>query len=370
MLLLELPNEILWTILHFVPPRDSLCLLKTCKSLYQLKQDELFWREFARQYGMIYLHPHQTWWQFYISGDLKKTCPHIHDRFFMETLTKKAMVFWNTLLSFSSSFQQQQQQQQQPSEKEKEKEEKRTSLFYACCQEQGQKLNGGGLCLSPHCQFVGCGDAFFSPEANPGHLREHYHATGHTCVLKLSSLHFCELFCYACNKPVGFWGFPSMEKPIGERYLVRSIVQTLVNTFPKDPYLKNQAIERRRAIERRLVWSQQSHEDSYIIERSWFMAWNEFLFEKTDQIPGVLLNKSLFCSMTTNTLRSDIELGTDFELVGGVVRSYIERVYDIDGPVVSAYELQWKPEYRKICESILFRRHIMQRGPQGIPSDP
>ena len=32
-------------------------------------------------------------------------------------------------------------------------------------------------------------------------------------------------------------------------------------------------------------------------------------------------------------------------------------------------ELQWKPEYRKISESILFRRHIMQRGPQGIPTD-
>ena len=69
-----------------------------------------------------------------------------------------------------------------------------------------------------------------------------------------------------------------MDKPMGERYLVRCILQELMNTLPMDPKLKKQAIERRRAIERRLVWSQQSHEDSYIIERKWFMRWNEFLF--------------------------------------------------------------------------------------------
>ncbi|KAI7859708.1 hypothetical protein BDC45DRAFT_222368 [Circinella umbellata] len=357
MLFLELPNEILWCILHFVPPQDSLVFLKTCKSLYQLKSDELFWRELARHNGIIYLHPNQTWWQLYVSGDLKKTCSHIHSsyRSLNDQIIKqdKCDLFWNTLLHISAD---------NSGNGSNHHQEQKKSI---CCREQ--KING--LCLYPNCHFKGCGDATFAPESNPGHLREHYHATGHTLVLKLSSLHFCELFCYACNKPVGFWGFPSMDKPMGERYLVRRIVQSLMNTLPTDQELKRKAIERRRAIERRLVWSQQSHEDSYIIERKWFMRWNEFLFEKSDQIPDHLTNKTLFKHHDVKELRSDIELGTDFELVGGVVRSYIERVYDIDGPVISAYELQWKPEYRKISESILFRRHIMQRGPQGVPTD-
>lgn len=49
---------------------------------------------------------------------------------------------------------------------------------------------------------VGCGDAFFSPEQYPGHLRDHYNTTGHPYVLKLSADHFLEVWCYACNKPV------------------------------------------------------------------------------------------------------------------------------------------------------------------------
>ncbi|KAI9497566.1 hypothetical protein BDB00DRAFT_756131 [Zychaea mexicana] len=339
MLLLDLPNEILWCILRFVPPRDSLRLLRTCKSLFQLKGDERFWRELcARQYGIAYLHPNQTWWQLYVSGDLANTCPHIHNR-----------ALYNN-----------------------DQHNKGKCLH---CQQKP-----GAMCLHPDCQFVGCGDASFIPEANPGHVREHYHATGHAFVLKLTSLHLCEVWCFACGKGKPgnesyFHMGPSMDKPMGERYLVRRIISAVMDTLPTDPQSKIRAIEQRRVIERRLLWSQQSHQDSYLIERKWFMAWNAFLFGKcTDRIPGHLPNRTLFVvdddDSKTLSLRSDIELGTDFELVGGVVRSYIERVYDIDGPVISGYELQYKPEYRKICESILFRRHIMQRGPTGIPTDP
>ena len=189
MLFLELPNEILWCILHFVPPRDSLVFLKTCKPLYQLKNDELFWREFARHYGIIYLHPNQTWWQLYVSGDLKKTCSHIHSSYrnLNNQIIKqdKCDLFWNTLLLMSANG--------SGNDSNDNQEQRKNN----CCQEQ--QING--ICLYPNCHFKGCGDASFAPEPNPGHLREHYHATGHTLVLKLSSLHFCELFCYACNKP-------------------------------------------------------------------------------------------------------------------------------------------------------------------------
>ncbi|KAI8141425.1 hypothetical protein BJV82DRAFT_175932 [Fennellomyces sp. T-0311] len=331
-MLLLLPNEILWCILRFVPPRDSLSLLGTCKTLSQIRYDESFWREYARQFGIAYLHPRQTWWQLYASGDLHKTCPHIHDRELIDhSLSQKIMLLWQALLTGR------------------------------CCD-----ATVSGICLHPACDFMGCGDAFFTPESNPGHLREHHHATGHAYVLKLSPMHFLEVWCYPCNKPVGFWGFPSMEKPIGERYLVRRLVYSLINQLPDDPTLKTRAIECRRDIERRLIYTQQSHEDSYIIDREWFMAWNEYIYAKSDHLPGHLTNSKLF--EPKGALRSDIELGKDFELVGGVVRSYIERVYGIDGPVISAYELQWNPEYRAICESILFRRHIMQRGPQGTPN--
>ncbi|CDH54942.1 hypothetical protein RO3G_01369 [Lichtheimia corymbifera JMRC:FSU:9682] len=335
-MILELPNEILCLILTFVPPSSGKRFLSCCHKLYQLKHDQLFWRDFARHLGIIYRDPQQTWWDLYATGDVFNICKHLHNARLMASLIWKSDIFWK-------------------------------SLTTKCCQQQQQ---ASGLCLYPYCDFVGCGDAFFSPEQYPGHLRDHYNTTGHPYVLKLSADHFLEVWCYACNKPVGFWGFPNVQKPITERYLVRMMIEALL-TYPQDDQLAHKAKHARRAIERRLVVSQESHDYCYIIERKWFLKWNDFLSGLSDELPGPLQNEIL--QDHQGNLKRDILLGTHFELVSGPLRSYIERAYGLHGNFVSGYELQHKHGYRQIWEAILFRRHILHRVPgqvTGPPSPP
>lgn len=54
------------------------------------------------------------------------------------------------------------------------------------------------------------------------------------------------------------------------------MIQALL-TYPQDDRLALEAKRARRAIERRLVVSQESHDYCYIIERKWFLKWNDFL---------------------------------------------------------------------------------------------
>lgn len=191
------------------------------------------------------------------------------------------------------------------------------------------------------------------------------------------------------------------------------MIQALL-TYPQDDHLAHKAKRARRAIERRLVVSQESHDYCYIIERKWFLKWNDFLsgmlyrslflllhvrigfimylwyIGLSDELPGPLQNEVL--QDDQGNLKRDILLGTHFELVSGPLRSYIERAYGLYGNFVSgckyclkhsqskriiAYcildELQHKHGYRQIWEAILFRRHILHRVPgqvTGPPSPP
>ncbi|KAI7879449.1 hypothetical protein K492DRAFT_163763 [Lichtheimia hyalospora FSU 10163] len=319
-MILELPNEILCLILTFVPPQSGKRFLRCCHKLYQLKYDELFWRDFARHWGIIYRDPQQTWWDLYATGDVFNICKHLHDARLMTSLIGKSDIFWK-------------------------------SLTTKCCQQQQQQATG--LCLYPYCQFA---------EQHPGHLRDHYNTTGHPYVLKLSACHFLEVWCYACNKPV------SAHK---QRLNLISHALGRFLGIPQYDQLAHQAKRARRAIERRLVVSQESHDYCYIIERKWFLKWNDFLSGLSDELPGPLQNEML--QDDQGNLKRDILLGTHFELVSGPLRSYIERAYGLHGNFVSGYELQHKHGYRQIWEAILFRRHILHRVPgqvNGPPSPP
>lgn len=120
-MILELPNEILCLILTFVPPQSGKRFLSSCHKLYQLKYDQLFWRDFARHLGIIYRDPQQSWWDLYATGDIFNICKHLHDARLMTSLIWKSDIFWK-------------------------------SLTTKCCEQQQQ---ASGLCLYPYCQFVG-----------------------------------------------------------------------------------------------------------------------------------------------------------------------------------------------------------------------
>ncbi|KAI9314123.1 hypothetical protein BX666DRAFT_503286 [Dichotomocladium elegans] len=284
MSLLNLPAEILLIIFYYLTPRSICRLLSVCRTFGMLRHNEQLWQELARRHGIIYRHPRQKWWELFATGDLFTICPHIHDRQLLASLKDTSLVFWQRAMESS------------------------------CCDRQER-----GMCLEPGCHFI-------------GHLREHYHATEHAYVLKLSPLHFLEIWCYACNKPVGFWGFPSIQKPMTERYLVRRVIQQLTHP-PWDHVLASRVIRWRRAIERKLMTSQRDHLDCYIVERGWFLAWNDFIRGDVDNIPAELPNHILFDEQ--DDLKPSIQLGKDFELVGGLLRSYIERVYGVQGIIVS-----------------------------------
>ncbi|CAO3656519.1 unnamed protein product [Mucor hiemalis] len=242
-------------------------------------------------------------------------------------------------------------------------ETKRQLLWQSFCRNTNQLCCGNvqfdnyGICMDPNCQFIGCGDIFFEPEAYPGHLRTHYSQSKHNIVLKLSPLNFMEIWCYACDSPIGFWGLPKMEKPSSEKYICREILKVLTQ-LPLTTKDSLQVIQRRRLIEQRLSVFQYNHDYTHLIEKSWFTSWVDFLIGKSDKLPLSLDNSKLFNS--NNQLRHDLIIGVDYELVGSSIRAYIERVYGTSNQsiIVSGDDFTGQPKYRAVSQSIQLHRNF------------
>lgn len=172
----QLPNEIIMLILTKLNRRKHVfSFLSTCHLFYSLIKDDSFWRDFnARKYGIHYRDPNYSWWQLFASNHASKMCCHINLEYANQILLEsKRQLLWQTFCQDTNEL---------------------------CC--GNVQFDNYGICMEPNCQFIGCGDIFFEPEAYPGHLRAHYTHTRHNIVLKLSPLNFMELWCYACDSPV------------------------------------------------------------------------------------------------------------------------------------------------------------------------
>ncbi|KAI8997190.1 hypothetical protein BDB01DRAFT_845868 [Pilobolus umbonatus] len=302
--LIDLPNEIVSQIMANIEDRkDVSSLLRTCQKMYSYKYDNSFWKEVVTtRYNIYYCDPAISWWTYYISGEVENVCPHIN--LHKIDLNLKRKVMWDTF----------------------QKEET------ICCEElrTGYKQSGNhGICLDTNCTFVGCGDAFFQPEVKPGHLGSHHKETGHNLVLKLSPLNFMEVWCYACNNPIGYWGFPSMAKPRSEKF-VCDVLRKFMTEIPsiKDETFKMGVIQKRRWIEKQVSVVRRNHDFSHMIEKTWYTSWTNFLAGQSQEIPTALDNSSLFLE-DLKTLRTDLVASVDYELVSAAIRSYIERVYGL-----------------------------------------
>ncbi|CEP14375.1 hypothetical protein [Parasitella parasitica] len=283
--------------------KDLFSFLGTCRGFYSLIQDDSFWRDLVkRKYRIKYNidSKYQSWWELYISGDAGQMCCHLQD-YSARSLEIKRKLLWNSI----------------------------ENLDRLCC--RNVQFEHYALCMEPQCEFIGCGDVFFErDESYPGHSRAHHHQARHNVILKLSPLNFMELWCYSCDTPIGHYGIP-LKKPVSEKYMCQKILH-FMTALPdnNDLLLRQTVIERRRLIEQRLSLFQQNHDFSYLIEKKWFTRWIDFLIGKSNELPGPLDNSKLFFPDDKQKLRHDLIIGCDYELVGGSVRAYIERVYGLN----------------------------------------
>lgn len=118
---------------------------------------------------------------------------------------------------------------------------KRPLLWY-------QFISNQHLCLDPNCQsFMYCQQP-------------------HPIALKLSRLYFMEVWCDTCNRSIG--STIRCEKYIS-RQIIQSITQASFNSIP--------FIQSKRQIEQELFYFRDHIEYQFMIKKSWFMTWIEFL---------------------------------------------------------------------------------------------
>ncbi|GAA5799881.1 hypothetical protein HPULCUR_005302 [Helicostylum pulchrum] len=211
-MMLHLPNEIiLFILIHLNDGKDLISFTSTCQQFYSLRADELFWRDLIhRKHKIKYCDPTQTWWNFSISGDAKSMCHHISP-YNMQNLATKRTLLWHH-----------------------------------------QFVGNHDICLTPTCQFVtNCQDYY-----------------NHSVVLKLSRLHFMEIWCHACRRSIGFGSNTRSEKYMC-RQIIRFMTQHSTLAF----------IQSKRLVEQSLFSIQNDHYQ-FIIEKTWFMSWIHFLTGK------------------------------------------------------------------------------------------
>lgn len=155
-----LPNEIILLILIHLNRNDLISFTSTCYSFYNLKQDELFWRDLIqRKFQIGYCDPNQSWWNLLISGDASQMCSHINYKHFLNLESRKHL-----LSLFMNSF------------------------------------DNYDICLEPDCLD------------KTNHL--------HNIILKISCVNFIEIYCQACNRLLGFPG----QLPRSEKFISRQII--------------------------------------------------------------------------------------------------------------------------------------------------
>ncbi|KAI8065128.1 hypothetical protein BC940DRAFT_335024 [Gongronella butleri] len=298
----RLSYEIVFLVLHHLHADDLRAFLSTCKRFYQLQHDSVLWRSLVRnKYGVRYRDPAMSWFDMATSAkEVLRMCPHLtlpweHDY----ERVARAMTAYTSPITHEN---------------------------VTCCPASGS--SSFGMCLSPGCYHLACGDIFFHPQKNPGHLHQHYLANKtHAIVLRLIGANFLELWCYACDRPVGFWGTEHQEHqslPVSEQYGVRQWLRWL--TYGLD-------FPQRRACELKLLYST-IQTPSLLLDSQWFYRWIHYLSNAQAVPPSTAPRHDRFFAPVSRQLLPHLKFHTHFVVVSVPLYCYVKRMYNIHGPTV------------------------------------
>ncbi|KAJ8651747.1 hypothetical protein O0I10_012694 [Lichtheimia ornata] len=306
--LLDLPNEIMLRILHYVEPVQISTFLSTLRNLITLEDNEQLWQSLAGTFGITCKQPYGSWKELGFSGDLMTTCPHL-----------QAVDCPCSLLRATSAI----------------KHDTPCS-----CGQQSWACLEYGICL-------GCRDG--TP-----HCLSNRQCT-HAVVLRLSVPNFMEVWCSSCSRTLGLW-----EDPWKEQYMVRSILRTYISP-EQPPGDKTALIQQRREAEQYQFWmwfrnpsldastNLISVHGCYLVDQEWFASWVDFL-KGISEIPGRVSNGNLLAM--DGSIKPDLALGRNFVLLSERACSFITRIYGIDGSLASIDHVKNKPEYARLVHSV------------------
>lgn len=204
-----LPNEIILLVFIHLESKDLIQFTSTSYSFYFLRFDELFWRDLIqRKFKIGYCDPNQTWWNLLISGDVYKMCHHISLKHYYFNIELKNRIINQIMNSFRDET----------------------------------------ICLEPNCY----------------NINQHQHSI----LLKLSSIHFIEIFCQDCNRFIGYSG----QLTLSEKYISKKIIHSIIQQLP----FSSELFQKRRLIEQNL-FTIQNEKYTFLIEKTWFTHWIDFL---------------------------------------------------------------------------------------------
>ncbi|CAO3637383.1 unnamed protein product [Cunninghamella blakesleeana] len=354
----ELPNEILLCIISQLSSHHVSTLLQTCRQFYSLKYDDDFWRCLVyNKYQITYRHPSFSWYQLALSKQVNQMCPHLYSPWLSAS-------FHHYISQLTDII----QHNYHPS----------TSSI--CCD---QSTSSFGICLYPHCHYLGCGDVFFKDKQQySGHLYNHHKSTNHSLILKVSNINFLEMWCYSCNRPLGYWGTGNdkLKLASSEVYLVRKWIQSILWSVTIFSNNDNIVLYKQRQLEIQLL-SSTSETPSYFLDSQWFFSWLKSLSlienHQHDPQPDLILDDvseeednncyssyscsyplsispqhHLFLDQQTHLLKPNLKFSLHFVLVTCQIYCYIQRIYGIDGPTIHKDDLIGKPEYQSLLDQI------------------
>ncbi|CAO3648437.1 unnamed protein product [Cunninghamella echinulata] len=345
----QLPNEIILCILSQLPSHHVKFFLQTCRSFYTLKYDDDFWRcLITMRYQITYHHPSLSWYQLAISNEINKMCPHLYNPWHhpnQDIIDQLSFII-----------------------------QSKNNMKNICCNSSSSS-SSFGICLYPSCHYLGCGDVFFKDkQKDSGHLFQHYQSTQHSLILKVSNINYLEMWCYACNRPLGYWGTANdkLKLASSEIYMVRQWMQYILwsISLPSSPHHYNASrqliLHKQRQLELQLLFST-SETPCFFLDSQWFFSWMKSLVqvkeieeikEKEEKLNTINYPLSIspqhdfFFNQQTHLLKPHLKLNLHFVLVTSQIYCYIQRIYGINGPTIHKDELIGKPEYQLILDQI------------------
>ncbi|ORZ16420.1 hypothetical protein BCR42DRAFT_465673 [Absidia repens] len=372
--------------------------------------NERFWYYLVHtKYKLSYRHPSLSWYQLAISKRINQMCPHLHARSHDPWSQQDSNRLIRHLVTvFSHLF----KRRSASSVSFPDDLHDRSTVL--CCESSSSSSSSSsfGICLHPDCNTIGCGDIFFEPQQYSGHLYQHYKSTKHSVVLKISNLSFLEIWCYACNRPLGYWG--SGEKnslPASEEYMIQKWMQYLTRSLdvlyvqttssgslpdltasmrsPVSPLSTKTMIlaqhQLRRQWESRLLLSK-LQSPCFLLDSHWFFAWVHYLSTPSAHPPSFSAQHHFFLHpyhVKTNnngeencyhsrshhlstdvsqmrnrvpftTINPNLKLNVHFVVVSCQLYCYIQRIYGIEGPTIHIDQLQHKDEYKELLQQIKY----------------
>ncbi|KAI8089610.1 uncharacterized protein BX664DRAFT_359148 [Halteromyces radiatus] len=302
---------------------------------------ESFWRYLVQsKYRLSYHHPFLSWYQLAISRHVDLICPHLNGRLHdpWKQDIDQLIAHLSTLLCHQYT------QSTQIGNQASFDLQYRTPIL--CCPSSSSSSSSFSF---------GCGDIFFEPQKNPGHLYGHYQKTGHSIILKVSSTHFIEMWCYACNRPLGYWGSSESEyTSASEKYIVKQWIQRLTWSLDMVDRHHGQMVPHlvRRQWELRLLLSK-TQSPCYLLDSQWFYAWINYLSSPSMDPPSSMPQHDYFLiNDHPPSIHPHLKLNQHFVLVSSQLYFYIQRIYGIQGPTIHKDQLYQRQEYKELLQQI------------------